>query len=81
MNEVMVYGCSAWASHPGYETGIDKCQIKLFQERPDLITTRADWWLRSVVSASGFAHVGTGGVAGDDGASYAYGVRPAFAIK
>ena len=81
MNEVMVYGCSAWASHPGYETGIDKCQIKLFQERPDLITTRANWWLRSVVSASGFAYVNSLGIANATGASGALGVRPAFAIK
>jgi len=80
MNEAMVYGCSAWASHPGYETGIDKCQLKLFQERPDLITTRAGWWLRSVVSATGFAFVYNNGCANRDNASNAHGVRPAFAI-
>ena len=81
MNEVMVYGCNAWASHPGYETGIDKCQLKLFQERPDLITIRAAWWLRSVVSASHFAYVDAHGYANGAGASAAVGVRPAFAIK
>ena len=80
MNEVMVYGCNVWASAPGYETGIDKCQIKLFQERPDLITTRADWWLRSVVSATLFAIVYSDGDAYSYGASDACGVRPAFAI-
>ena len=80
MNEVMVYGCNAWGSHPGYETGIDKCQLKLFQERPDLITTRSDWRLRGVVSAAAFAAVYTNGAAGLSGASYALGVRPAFAI-
>jgi hypothetical protein len=80
MNEVMVYGCNVWASAPGYETGIDKCQIKLFQERPDLITTRASWWLRSVVSATRFARVNSYGFAYADNASVAYGVRPAFAI-
>ena len=80
MNEVMVYGCNAWTSHPGIETGIDKCQLKLFQERPDLITTRASWWLRSVVSATGFAGVAGGGNAGYATASGALGVRPAFAI-
>ena len=80
MNEVMVYGCNVWASAPGYETGIDKCQLKLFQERPDLITTRASWWLRSVVSATGFAAVSGSGLASDHGASDAIGVRPAFAI-
>ena len=80
MNEVMVYGCNVWASAPGYDTGIDKCQIKLFQERPDLITTRADWWLRSVVSATDFAVVSGHGRANNGGASNAFGVRPAFAI-
>lgn len=80
MNEVMVYGCNVWASAPGYETGIDKCQIKLFQERPDLITTRAHWWLRSVVSATYFAYVYRNGGASYGNAGYAYGVRPAFAI-
>ena len=80
MNEVMVYGCNVWASAPGYETGIDKCQIKLFQERPDLITTRAHWWLRSVVSATFFARVSFNGLAISAVASDAYGVRPAFAI-
>ena len=80
MNEVMVYGCNAWASHPGFETGIDKCQLKLFQERPDLITTRAYWWLRSVVSATYFALVDRLGLASSYGASSALGVRPAFAI-
>lgn len=80
MNEVMVYGCNAWGSHPGYETGIDKCQLKLFQERPDLITTRSYWWLRGVVSAAHFAIVDSNGYASDAGASYALGVRPAFAI-
>ena len=80
MNEVMVYGCNAWGSHPGYETGIDKCQLKLFQERPDLITTRSHWWLRGVVSAAYFARVGSGGDANAYGASIALGVRPAFAI-
>lgn len=80
MNEVMVYGCNVWGSHPGYETGIDKCRLKLFQERPDLITTRSDWWLRGVVSAADFACVFISGVAGFDGAGIALGVRPAFAI-
>lgn len=80
MNEVMVYGCNVWASSPGYETGIDKCQIKLFQERPDLITTRASYWLRSVVSASYFAVARDYGHGGNHAASNVVGVRPAFAI-
>ena len=81
MNEVMVYGCNVWTSHPGFETGIDKCQLKLFQERPDLITTRTYWWLRSVVSAVSFAFIYAHGYANHTYASTAFGVRPVFAIK
>lgn len=80
MNEVMVYGCNVWASAPGYETGVDKCQLKLFKERPDLITTREDWWLRSVVTEAHFASVNANGVTDYYSASTARSVRPAFAI-
>ena len=80
MNESMVYGHNAWASAPNFETGIDKSQLKLFSERPDLITIRALWWLRGVASSADFAGVDFVGVASVTGASYSYGVRPAFAI-
>lgn len=80
MNEVMVYGCNVFASAPGYETGINKCQVKLFQERPDLIATRGGWWLRSVTSEIFFAIVFGGGEANHTYASVNFGVRPAFAI-
>lgn len=80
MNEVMVYGCNVWASAPGYETGVDRCQLKLFQERPDLITTREQWWLRSVVSATNFALVRNSGVADSTDVLRARVIRPAFAI-
>lgn len=80
MNEVMVYGCNVWSSSPAYDTGIDKTQLELFAKRPDLITNRAGWWLRSVASGAAFALVGDGGDAGSSGASGSGGVRPAFAI-
>ena len=80
MNEAMVYGTNVWSSAPGYETGIDKSQLKLFSERPDLITNRAGWWLRSVGSASCFALVDYYGYANSYNASYSLGLRPAFAI-
>lgn len=80
MSEVMVYGSNVWASAPGYETGVDKCQLKLFQERPDLITTRVTWWLRSVASVSNFTDIAFGGGANNDVASRALGISPAFAI-
>ena len=81
MSECMVYGSNVWASHPGYETGIDKSQLSLFRVKPSLITSRAWYWLRNVVSASGFAAVGYYGSALAGSASNALGVRPCFAIK
>ena len=82
MNEKMVYGSHAWggSSQNGYDTGIDKSQLALFQARPDLITNRDNWWLREVQSATNFCAVYANGYADDWGASYSLGVRPAFLI-
>lgn len=80
MNESMVYGHEAWSSAHGYDTGIDKSQLALFQARPDLITNRENWWLRDVVSASFFATVYYSGNANSNRASSSLGVRPAFLI-
>ena len=82
MNEKMVYGSHAWGggSQNGYDTGIDKSQLALFQARPDLITNRDNWWLRDVRSATDFCRVGRAGFASLWGASDSLGVRPAFLI-
>lgn len=86
MNESMVYGHNAWGSHHGYETGSDKKQLSLFKLDQSKIIARNDnnerywWWLRDVVSSANFAHVGTGGNSGCNGASLVGGVRPAFLI-
>ena len=82
MNEHMVYGSHAWGggSQNGYDTGIDKSQLALFQARPDLICNRQNWWLRDVRSAALFCSVDEGGNAGYRGASDGVGVRPAFLI-
>ena len=84
MNEVMVYGCTC-GSKPvtdsiDFNIGIDKSQLPLFALDPSRICNRARWWLRSVVSAAGFAFVSGGGDASHNGASNAFGMRPAFAI-
>ena len=55
-------------------------QLALFQARPELITNRENWWLRDVRSAPNFCHVANGGAADTWGASYSFGVRPAFLI-
>ena len=59
---------------------VDKSQYPLFAFRPDMISNRAWFWLRDVVSASRFADVGDGGGAACGDASNAGGVRPAFSI-
>lgn len=82
MNEHMVYGSHAWGggSQNGYDTGIDKSQLALFQARPDLITNRENWWLRDVRSAAVFCYVFGNGFANYGNASLSIGVRPAFLI-
>jgi hypothetical protein len=80
MNESMVYGHEAWSSAPGYDTGIDKTQLALFQARPDLITNRENWWLRDVASATSFTPVDSYGLAYYASASISFGVRPAFLV-
>lgn len=82
MNEKMVYGSHAWGggAQNGYDTGIDKSQLALFQARPDLITNRQNYWLRDVRSAAHFCAVGSDGDADRWSASTSVGVRPAFLI-
>lgn len=82
LNEKMVYGSYAWGggAQEGYNTGTGKSQLALFQARPDLITTRQDWWLRDVQSAAHFCGVTSDGYANFWGASTPIGVRPAFSI-
>lgn len=60
---------------------VDKSQYPLFAFRPDMISNRAWFWLRDVVSAAHFAGVSSDGLANYGGASAAGGVRPAFSIK
>lgn len=86
MNEHMVYGgkffenaCTGGTLPNIYSIG--KSQLPLFAHEPSRITNRANWWLRSVVSAPNFAYVSSIGFAYYYGASYSIGVRPAFAIK
>ncbi len=86
MNENMVYGTNIFSPHPDgitipYLYTIDKTQIKLFAERPDLLTIRAAWWLRDVVSAAAFADVYSYGLATYGNASVSRGVRPSFGLR
>ena len=80
MSEVEVYG-SAICGSSFFDVGTAKAQLPLFALAPHLINPgRFTWWLRAVVSSTGFARVGDGGYADDIGASYTLGVRPRFLI-
>lgn len=85
MTEQNVYGGKVFGNQLNGTTlpnsyTVDKSQYPLFTFRPDMISNRAWFWLRDVVSASGFAYVYYYGGANYNVASYAGGVRPAFSI-
>lgn len=85
MTEQNVYGCKIYGNQTN-GTGlpnnitVDKSQYPLFAFRPDMISNRAWFWLRDVVSASDFAYVTNAGRANYGAASNGNGVRPAFSI-
>lgn len=92
MNEIMVYGSNIFhniqnGANLAYNYTMDKQQLSLFRLKPALTVARNDagerywYWLRDVVSASGFAFVNGYGLAYYYGAPGASGVRPAFLIK
>jgi len=84
-NEIMMYGCHVYAAMnngtviPTNYT-IGKTQLALFTVVPKLISNRATFWLRDVVSSASFALVNYHGNAHYYGASGSFGVRPVFAI-
>lgn len=84
-NEIMMYGCHVYAAMnngtviPTNYT-IGKTQLALFTVVPKLISNRATFWLRDVVSSARFALVHINGYTGYYGASSSLGVRPVFAI-
>ncbi|MCR5777255.1 MAG: hypothetical protein K6G84_07570 [Lachnospiraceae bacterium] len=86
MNEIMVYGCEIFTPMNDGQTipnlyQIDNSQLPLFALNHKHICNRAYWWLRDVVSSTGFAHVYGSGNSHCTYASHPWvGVRPAFAI-
>ena len=84
-NEIMMYGCHVYAAMnngtviPTNYT-IGKTQLALFTVVPKLISNRATFWLRDVVSSAIFAYVDYYGITNCAGASSSSGVRPVFAI-
>lgn len=88
MNENMVYGGRQFSPMPDgtdprntcRNYTIDKSQLPLFHLAPWLIRSRQWYWLRDVVSASGFADVDSLGSADCYSASHAGGVRPVVGL-
>lgn len=84
-NEIMMYGCHVYAAMnngtviPTNYT-IGKTQLALFTVVPKLISNRATFWLRDVVSSAHFAFVNGNGGPNYYHASNSLGVRPVFAI-
>lgn len=84
-NEIMMYGCHVYAAMnngtviPTNYT-IGKTQLALFTVVPKLISNRATFWLRDVVSSAYFAGVYFNGSAHYYNVSDSDGVRPVFAI-
>lgn len=86
MCEQMVYGSGIFSpvsdgSNVPANYRVEKSQLPLFQHEPSRICNHATWWLRDVITASGFANVDGAGNAGYYAASYSFGVRPAFCIS
>lgn len=86
MCEQMVYGSGIFSpvsdgSNVPANYRVEKSQLPLFQHEPSRICNRNNWWLRDVITASVFAHVGNGGNADYYNASNSFGVRPAFCIS
>lgn len=76
MNENEVYGTQVWSTEGlGFEVGMNKRQLSLFQLSPQFINIHATWWLRSVCSATDACTVGYG-CANTAGVSYSLGLRP-----
>ena len=86
MCEQMVYGSGIFSpvsdgSNVPANYRVEKSQLPLFQHEPSRICNRNNWWLRDVITASGFAIVNSSGNANYDNASTSLGVRPAFCIS
>lgn len=86
MCEQMVYGSGIFSpvsdgSNVPANYRVEKSQLPLFQHEPSRICNRNNWWLRDVITASGFALVGDDGLADYYDASDSNGVRPAFCIS
>lgn len=86
MCEQMVYGSGIFSpvsdgSNVPANYRVEKSQLPLFQHEPSRICNRNNWWLRDVITASGFAFVNGNGNASCGDASNSFGVRPVFLLS
>lgn len=85
MCEHMVYGSGIYSpvsdgTNVPDNYRVEKSQLPLFQHEPSRICNRESWWLRDVITASGFAILNPSGSAYCRDASDSIGVRPYFCI-
>jgi hypothetical protein len=75
MNEVQLYGSMVWSSS-AYDVGVDNEKLPIFNFINPVHFGRNTFWLRSVVSSTGFTVCSGYGGADYGGASYALSMRP-----
>lgn len=82
-SEDMIYGSSPWGNSTqgggsGYNVGINYGRIAGFESHPELIhASRENYWLRTICTASNFAHVNANGDSnGRDASNPWVGLRP-----
>lgn len=75
MNEVQIYGTMVWSSS-AYDVGADVKKLPVFDFIGPMQNGRNDFWLRSVVSSTGFALCTYASNANYSGASNMFFVRP-----
>lgn len=77
MSEPQIYGTTVWSSS-AYDVGVDYKKLPVFDFINGIQFGHSGYWLRSVVSSTGFAYCGATGGAYGGGASDADYVRPLF---
>lgn len=85
MCEQMVYGNGIFSpvsngSDVPANYRVEKSQLPLFRHEPSRICNRKSWWLRDILTNAYFVIVTGDGSVDYYGASYSFGVRPAFCI-
>jgi subtilase family serine protease len=79
--EVVGHGGSGMSGYNyGFNVGTGYGQLPLFRLAPDKISTRYNYWLRTITSSTYFARVGNDGVLNYGNASVTFELRPRFLL-